>query len=157
MAKVQPGTYRIFARMRAIDGTDDSVWLRVNGGEWLKWVSDIARGNDFNWNPLFGGPFNLPDGTTTIDFAFREDGLQIDKLYMTTQGAAPTGVGEPATNCGIQDNEAPMASASATPTVGLGPLEVQLDASGSSDTDGVIISYSWKWNGGGSTVSASIR
>ncbi len=153
--RVQPGTYRIYARMRAVDANDDSVWIRVNGGEWLKWVSNIAIGDLFAWNPLFGGPFDLSDGMNTIDFAFREDGLQIDKLYINTQGGAPVGTGETATNCGIQQNEPPVASATATPTSGFGPLAVQLDASDSYDVDGVIISYGWKWSGGGSAVGIS--
>nr|WP_319936714.1 PKD domain-containing protein [Neolewinella aquimaris] len=148
---VQPGTYYVFARLLAQDGGDDSVWFRVNDGSWVRWASGISQGPRFEWNELIGNPLQLPDGTSTIDFAYREDGLQLDKIHVNVDGIRPTGVGEQASNCGFNPNQAPVAVATATPNSGLGPLTVELDGSESSDADGVIVSYDWKWNGG-STV-----
>ncbi|MFO7956539.1 MAG: PKD domain-containing protein [Candidatus Brocadiia bacterium] len=54
-------------------------------------------------------------------------------------------------------NEAPTASASATPTSGTTPLEVNFDGSASSDGDGTITQYTWDFadgsTGSGATVS----
>ncbi|MFW6119022.1 MAG: PKD domain-containing protein [Planctomycetota bacterium] len=54
-------------------------------------------------------------------------------------------------------NEAPVASASATPTSGTAPLEVNFDGSASSDGDGTITQYTWDFadgsTGSGATVS----
>ncbi|RMD75553.1 MAG: HYR domain-containing protein, partial [Bacteroidetes bacterium] len=37
VAVAQPGSYRIFARAKAVNSSTDSYWVRVNGGAWVKW------------------------------------------------------------------------------------------------------------------------
>ncbi|NJB87440.1 PKD repeat protein [Lewinella marina] len=150
--KAQPGTYHVYARIKAQDASDDSFWFRVNGGSWVKWSSGIKSGSTFQWNELLDSPFSLPDGTSTIDIAYREDGGQLDKIHLNVTGVMPTGTGAIASNCGEEPNEAPVAVATASPTSGFGPLKVVLDGNGSTDADGTIISYGWAWNGGGSAV-----
>lgn len=54
-------------------------------------------------------------------------------------------------NVSAASNNAPVASASATPTSGTAPLNVALNGSSSSDSDGSIVSYVWKI--GGTTVA----
>ncbi|THH39290.1 PKD domain-containing protein [Neolewinella litorea] len=148
----QPGKYHVFARIRAQDSSDDSFWFRINNGSWVKWSNNIQSGSTFEWNELLDSPFTLPDGTSTIDIAYREDGGQLDKIHLNVDGAVPTGTGPIASNCGEEVNNRPVAVAAADPTSGLGPLQVTLDGTGSSDSDGVIISYKWAWNGGGTAV-----
>ena len=98
---------------------------------------------------MLDSPFELPDGVTTIDFAYREDDAQLDKIHLNTTGMLPTGTGGEASNCGNLSNDAPVAVATATPDSGFGPLEVTLDGSASTDADGTIISYDWTWANGG--------
>uniref|UniRef100_UPI00234A6FC7 T9SS type A sorting domain-containing protein n=1 Tax=Zeaxanthinibacter TaxID=561554 RepID=UPI00234A6FC7 len=44
--------------------------------------------------------YELVDGINTIDFGHREDGVGLDKVYITKTGNTPSGLGNPATNCG---------------------------------------------------------
>ena len=148
----QPGVYHIYARLLAETGASDSFWFRVNGGEWVRWSSGIVRGTTFEWNELFGSPFELPDGTSTIDVAYREAGVLLDKLHVGIEDQLPTGLGQPARNCDDVVNEPPVAVATATPSSGIEPLAVILDGSESSDPDGTLIAYDWTWNGGGTAV-----
>ena len=148
---VQPGIYRVYGRVSTATGSEDSFWVRVNDNEWIRWAIGRTDGI-FEWKEVLDSPFDLPDGTNTIDFAFREDGAQLDKLYLATNDVAPSGLGAFATNCGNVPNDLPIAVAAANPTSGSGPLDVTLNGSGSSDPDGTIISYDWTWKGGNKAV-----
>ena len=144
-----PGSYQLFARVNAANKGDDSFWVRVNGGSWIMWNNTIATGVGFAWNQLPAALPQLVSGTNTIDFAFREDGTQLDKVYLTQGSNVPSGLGGAATNCGsAPQNLPPVARATATPSTGTAPLTVQLNGSSSSDPDGTIVSYAWAWNGG---------
>ena len=45
--------------------------------------------------------YTLAVGTTRIDIALREEGSQLDKLFLTLDGSIPSGLGPPGTNCSI--------------------------------------------------------
>ena len=92
------GSYNLFARIDAPSGLDDSFWVRTNGGPWYKWFMGINQRVGFDWNRL-PQSLNLRDGTNTIDFAYREDGTRLDKLFLTKGDGRPSGLGEPASNC----------------------------------------------------------
>ena len=103
------GDYKLHARIGAPSNVDDSFWVRVNGGSWYKWASGIDHtGNGFAWNTL-PKLLGLRDGANTIDFAFREDGTRLDKIYLTKTGGKPSNMGQPGTNCGAGGDEGPMA------------------------------------------------
>ena len=151
----EAGTYALFARVKAPSLSDDSFWVRVNNGSWYLWNGGFQTKAGFVWNAYGGPQVMLEAGTNVIDFGYREDGTQLDKLYLTQSGTAPLGAGDAATNCsGAPPNQPPLARASADPTVGTAPLAVQLSSSGSVDPDGTIISYEWSWNGGSATGDA---
>ena len=156
VANAEAGNYALYARIGAPSGNDDSFWVRVNGGSWYQWFSGITRttGTGLAWNRYPGPQITLPAGASTIDFAYREDGTLLDKLYIGKDATQPTGAGQAATNCGTPPapNQSPLAVAKATPSSGVAPLNVQLDGSGSSDPDGTIASYAWAWNGGGTAT-----
>ncbi|CAH0999302.1 hypothetical protein LEM8419_00600 [Neolewinella maritima] len=152
LSNAEAGNYALFARVNAPSGNDDSFWVRVNGGSWYKWNGEFKLNTGFAWNAYSGPQISLTAGANTVDFAFREDGTQLDKLYLSKSATAPTGTGSAATNCTASPaNQPPVAKASATPTSGTSPLSVQLSSAGSSDPDGTITSYAWTWNGGSAT------
>ncbi len=112
VAVAQPGAYRIFARARAVDGSTDSYWVRVNGGAWIKWnkVNRLYGYPDaWAWDQVgqwTGGKYAVPlsfelhGGVNTIEVAWREAGARIDKLVVTMAGKRPDDAGAPAVNCG---------------------------------------------------------
>ncbi|MBT9189056.1 PKD domain-containing protein [Zobellia russellii] len=104
---VEEGTYRLYALVDTPTGDTDSFWVRANNGPWLKW-NYILGGNGFNWRQLHDKErrtvfvtFNLDEGNNTIDFAHREQGAKLDKIYVTKNGQLPTGFGESDFTCSL--------------------------------------------------------
>ena len=154
MNNAEAGTYKLFARIGAPSGDSDSFWVRVNGGSWYKWSGNmtVTSGAGLAWNAYPGNQPTLTAGSNTIDFAYREGGTLLDKVYLAKGGILPTGSGSTATNCtGTPANQSPIAKASASPTSGTSPLSVRFSSTGSSDPDGTITGYAWAWNGGSAT------
>lgn len=139
------GTFALHARISAAGTSNDSYWLRVNGGNWQAWNSSIKSGIGFAWN-RYPNSIILPEGDITIDFAYREEDTRLDKLFFTELGTYPAGTGQEGTNCAV--DQPPVASASTNTPTGAGPLAVTLDGSGSFDKDGHIVAYAWSWAGG---------
>ncbi|MEK6480262.1 PKD domain-containing protein [Catalinimonas sp. 4WD22] len=152
----QAGDYHLYARVRAPSGADDSFWVRVDGGNWLQW-NVAPRTGTFDWRKVSGLMPNFAAGSShTLDVAYREDGTDLDKLFLSISSALPAGLGEAADNCGDSPNEAPLASVSADIQSGTAPLTVTFSGSSSSDDQG-IVSYSWDFGdgttGSGETVN----
>lgn len=128
---LEPGNYQLYGRVIAPTSDDDSFWVRVDGGTWYKWdnLSTIAT---WDWRQVWDSDnsdnpinFNLSVGTIKIDIAIREDGTQLDKLYLTKGGTIPTGQGPNASNC----------SASVADTDGDGIIDdIDID----DDNDGIL-------------------
>ena len=154
LANNQGGNYAIYARINAPSGSDDSFWVRVNGGNWIQWWQGLQTGGDFEWKEILDSPFALTAGTNTIEFAYREDGTLLDKLYISSAAGAPAGVGPEGVNCTITNN-APIAAFTANPLSGTAPLTVNFNASGSSDSDGNIVAYNWDFGPTTSTESSA--
>jgi glucose/arabinose dehydrogenase/PKD repeat protein len=55
----------------------------------------------------------------------------------------------------VQDNNPPVATASATPSSGPAPLDVQLSSAGSSDPDGDPLTFAWAFGDGGTSSFAN--
>ncbi|CAH0999296.1 hypothetical protein LEM8419_00594 [Neolewinella maritima] len=138
-------SYQLMARVAAFTNQHDSYWLRVNGGAWVKWNNGFKLNAGFQWvaHPT---RVELQQGNNTVDIAYREPDTRLDKLLLSVHNDLPTGMGETAEGC--QLNEAPVAVAAASSYQGIAPLTVTLDASGSTDADDNIYSYRWAWNGG---------
>jgi hypothetical protein len=94
------GSYSLFARIDAPTNLDDSYYVRLNGGSWYKWNSGMEQGKGFTWNVYPGGKLQLREGSNTLDFAYREDGTRLDKIYLSTKPTQPSGTGSTASNCG---------------------------------------------------------
>ena len=146
----QAANYHLFARVKAPSSSSDSYWVRINGGGWIRWWQNITRGSQFNWNEVEDSPFSLQMGTNTIEFAYREDGTQLDKLQLNLDGTLPTGLGGPEGCSGV-----PNATIVASTTEGIAPLAINFDGSNSRDTDGSIVSYAWNFGVPGATATGA--
>jgi RNA polymerase sigma factor (sigma-70 family) len=93
------GKFKIWGRVIAPTSGDDSFWVRLDDGPWLKW-NDIAPGNHWHWDEVQDdaavGPstFDLAAGAHTLTIAYREDGARLDRVLLTndlafTPAAAP--------------------------------------------------------------------
>ncbi|MEM9836036.1 MAG: S8 family serine peptidase, partial [Bacteroidota bacterium] len=105
----QAGSYEIYTRSIAPNSGDDSYWVRVNNGSWVRFnqVNAPNQNNSWQWdqvgqwnggannNPL---SFNLPTGNATIDFAYRENGIKFDKVFISLD-QSPSGLGATVENC----------------------------------------------------------
>ena len=100
LTNTNPNAYYLFARVSAPDDFSDSYWVRINDGAWYEWYRDIPDKAGFVWARLPKGQLFLSEPTNTIDFAFREPGAKLDKVYLTPVDLAPEGAGAEATNCG---------------------------------------------------------
>ncbi|MCP9237852.1 T9SS type A sorting domain-containing protein [Lewinella sp. JB7] len=99
LSNTEAGTYYLQARINAPTNLNDSYYVRVNGGDWFAWKSGIRQGAGFRWNMFPGGPIALGDGDNTIDFAYREPGTQLDKVYLSRMTTPVTGQGDDDANC----------------------------------------------------------
>ncbi len=102
---LQAGTYVLWVRMIATAYDDDSLWVRIDGGSFIRW-NNIPGSSSWQWDDVHNSDsgdslvqFNLPAGTHTIEIANREDGILIDKLYLTAEGDVPSGVGGQGGTC----------------------------------------------------------
>ncbi len=99
------GQYRLIGRVLAANSNDDSFWVRMNGGTWVRW-NNIQLSNTFIWDEVHEDRtgntvvvFTLSPGIQTIELAGRETGTLIDKLFLTSEPGIPSGLGEEAGNC----------------------------------------------------------
>ena len=91
--------YYLMARINAPSYGDDSFWFKMDDNDWIRWSSGITVNKGFRWNLAPGGPFSLSAGTHTLRIAYREDGIQLDKLTLSPTNTLPTGLGEEAQAC----------------------------------------------------------
>ena len=112
-----PGPYNVLARLRAPTSSDDSFWVRVNDGAWEKWTGGVKT-VPWAWKKIMNRSYTLTAGLNTVTFAHREDGTQLDKLYVTTTDTPPDGVGEADTLCTTGSDETAYWRESECATVG---------------------------------------
>ncbi|WKN44951.1 chondroitinase-B domain-containing protein [Tunicatimonas pelagia] len=86
----EAGRYALWGRVLTPSNSDDSFWVRVNGGDWQIWFTGVFT----EWSWVRNANYDLTAGSNTIDIAYREDGSQLDKLYLTKDGDTPRGKGE---------------------------------------------------------------
>ncbi|SDK60614.1 Por secretion system C-terminal sorting domain-containing protein [Catalinimonas alkaloidigena] len=92
------GTYHIFGRIRAMTSNRNSFWVRVDDGDWRLWEMPVNK--EYDWYEKDGGAVRLSAGAHTIDIGYREPNTNLDKLYISTSDAAPSGLGGTAPACG---------------------------------------------------------
>jgi hypothetical protein len=100
------GTYRVWGRVIARTDNDDSYWVNMDGGSFIKW-NNIAPGANWHWdfvhtetNTSTPSTFSLSSGDHTLCFAYREDDTRLDVIVVTSDtsfnpNAAITGAPAP--------------------------------------------------------------
>ena len=93
------GTYTVFGRTIATEGSSDSLWVRMNGGPWIKW-NGIPESTGWSWNSVHDfdranavSRYYLSAGENTLYIACREKNVKLDKIYITNRGDIPSGTG----------------------------------------------------------------
>ena len=87
----RPGVYTLWARTVARRDSEDSFWIRVNDGPWVRW-NGIPRSREWHWSAVHDGDggvepvqFALPAGENRIEIARREGGARLDRLLLTNE------------------------------------------------------------------------
>ena len=107
----QAGSYKMFFLARGGNLGDDSFWVRMNGGNWVKF--NFIKGElGFEWTQVHDTDnnnklvnFNLVAGNNTLEVALREDGTMLDKVFLTNQNKNPSNLGDTAYNCGNEPDD----------------------------------------------------
>jgi beta-lactamase regulating signal transducer with metallopeptidase domain len=83
------GLYALWARTIAPTRDEDSFWIRVNDGPWVRW-NEIRRSRTWRWSTVHDtdranriAQFQLRAGVNTIELANREGGVRLDQLLVT--------------------------------------------------------------------------
>lgn len=95
-------TYYIYARLNCPTTDEDSFWLKLDNGPFS--MLDGLTTSGWAWLKLTS--VYLQKGQHKLTFAYRENGAQLDKIYITDYSAAPTGMGEVALNICTPDSTA---------------------------------------------------
>jgi hypothetical protein len=103
-ADVTAGDYRIWARMKAADSTNNSFYLRVSSNcPILVGDSSQISSSEWTWvdynggNPSSKNSINLNNSTRVITLIGNEPGVSVDKILLTKNlSCIPTGFGD---NC----------------------------------------------------------
>lgn len=85
----EEGNYKIWGRVKAATGDDDSFWIKVDENEWISW-NEIERGEEWIWDEVHDSnngkavvTYNLTPGVHTLTITYREDGTLLDKFVIT--------------------------------------------------------------------------
>ncbi|MFW6032859.1 MAG: hypothetical protein ACOCTI_05755, partial [Phycisphaeraceae bacterium] len=90
LSNLDAGTYKLWARVIAPSAADDSFWIRMDGGTWIKW-NNVASGSATTWTWDDDGSLSwtLSAGDHALEVGYREDGTQLDRIYVTADGDSP--------------------------------------------------------------------
>ena len=91
---VTGGIYYLFARVLLPTVEDDSFWMKIDDGSWVKVTWDVAI-TDWEWREIRSIEFT--EGEHVITIAYREDGALLDKIHIGS--TIPAGIGEPYNCC----------------------------------------------------------
>jgi Glycosyl hydrolase family 98/Secretion system C-terminal sorting domain/Glycosyl hydrolase family 98 C-terminal domain len=90
------GMYTLWARAQSPSASDDSIWLKMNNGNWDLW-NGVTGSAAWSWGQFL--TYNLTAGVNTLTVGYREDGLKLDKIYLTKTTIVPNGTGGAAETC----------------------------------------------------------
>ncbi len=97
-------TYYIFARLNCPGTDDDSYWVKMDDGEFAMY--DGLGTSGWEWKGLDN--YLLTAGEHALTIAYSEDGANLDKLCITNDTIAPTGIGTTADIVCLPDTTTPV-------------------------------------------------
>ncbi|MBN2281096.1 MAG: T9SS type A sorting domain-containing protein [Candidatus Marinimicrobia bacterium] len=86
-----PGDYKVWFRMRHPNSiNDDSFWLRMSDGEWIRWnmIAYEKSDTEFHWD-VCSEEFTLVPGINTLQVGLRENGSELDMVYISNYNQIP--------------------------------------------------------------------
>ncbi len=89
--KAEAGIFRLWIRMRhPLGGKDDSIWIRMNGGNWIQWnsIANDLPDDHFLW-ASYSSEFVLKSGDNTLEIGFRENDTRLDMICLSDNGETP--------------------------------------------------------------------
>ncbi len=84
----KPGTYRVWGRVLATGGADNSFFISMDGGEKFKWNHNALK-STWQWEAVKNdklkevAQFKLAAGNHTLTVGYHEDGSRFDQLLIT--------------------------------------------------------------------------
>ena len=90
------GTYNVWFRKKTPTANDDSFWIRMDTGGWTLW-NNMGSTSSWDWVKA-PSTYNISAGSHSFVVGLREDGAQLDKVYLTTGSDTPSGTGGTASN-----------------------------------------------------------
>jgi len=90
------GTYNVWFRKKTPTADDDSFWIRMDSGAWTNW-NNMGSSSSWAWVKA-PATYNISAGNHTFVVGLRENGAQLDKVYLTTGSDTPSGTGGTAAN-----------------------------------------------------------
>ena len=92
-------TYYVNLRAKWMDSCGNSVWVKIDDGEWLNLEDENGKMGEKNykwaWHPLFVGgkakAFQLKQGKHALWLNTREDGPCLDQWLVSTEASVPVG------------------------------------------------------------------
>ncbi|WP_168215728.1 SdrD B-like domain-containing protein [Roseimaritima ulvae] len=88
----QDGEYQMHALVNALNSSDNSFWISIDGGQWIQWHLSVTNG-EWQWQTVSDGSshdqvsFNLEAGSHTLKIKVREDGTMLDKIVISNDSA----------------------------------------------------------------------
>ncbi|MEX2570727.1 MAG: M56 family metallopeptidase [Gemmatimonadota bacterium] len=83
------GIYSMWGRTIAPSDDQNSFWVRVDGGDWVRW-NGIPRSEDWVWSAVrdadeanYLAQFELEPGEHTVEIGGREGGVMLDKVILS--------------------------------------------------------------------------
>jgi hypothetical protein len=85
------GVYNVWGRFSGASTSDDSLWVRMDTGTWTQWNDIFTRvGAAYAWDSVHDSAaanvvvtYPLTAGAHTLEIAYREDGLKMDRFLVT--------------------------------------------------------------------------
>ncbi|MCX7985340.1 MAG: T9SS type A sorting domain-containing protein [Bacteroidales bacterium] len=100
----EKGFYKIWGRILAPISNQNSFWVRIDKGKWIHW-NNIPVGSSWIWDDIHNlsndndTSFYLNEGAHTLTLTYADNGVYIDKWYITNTGKKPSGKGGVAQGC----------------------------------------------------------